>query len=65
MSKLERTKFSISRKYSELEKQIDNLQKVRYRPFKFDEVDKYIAIYCNATGVDLGLNRIDVGFYEI
>jgi len=65
LSKLERAKYALARKYSELEKTIDNLQKVRYRPLKFDEVDKYMSMYINASGVDLGLTRIDVGFYEL
>ena len=65
LTQLERTKFAIAKKNNELEKDIDNLQKIRYRPLKFDEVDKYMAMYCNASGVDLGLQRIEVGFYEV
>lgn len=65
LSKLERTKFAIVRKYAELEKSIDNLQRVRYRPYKFDDVDKYVAAYFNASGADLGIERIDAGIYQI
>jgi hypothetical protein len=32
---------------------------------KFDEVDKYMAMYFNACGIDLGLIRIETGFYEL
>ena len=48
-----------------------NLDQKRYKYIyqnnlnKSDPIDKYMAIYCDASGIDLGIKRIDEGIYRI
>ena len=51
--------------YSELENEISSIQKEFYKPLKEDDIDQYVGHYCNAAGVDLGIERISKGIYKI
>lgn len=55
----------INEKYIALEQFLEGVDQHHYSADKEDEVDVYLGHYCNATGIDMGLKRIERSLYSV
>lgn len=65
IQKFQKSKLAIHEKFTDIEDAIPTLDIVWYKPRIQEEIDVYMADYCNSAGKDLGVKRVQPGTYNI